>query len=530
MKKLSEKKKRWIQRTVANDRSYKYILYNRFFVLLVAGLLQIVGYGALLYAFAYHSTIGVAVQAAVEILKIVFVLQIINDAQRPSSKLNWIILILLFPIFGVPMYLFNGAGKPTKRMRNKVAKSKEEVFSAWEGFYGKREILSPSSRAEAITHYLEKVTCYPIYHSGDVQYYPSGEAAFEDMLATLKDAKEFILLEYFIIAHGKMWGEILKILLEKAENGVKTYIIYDDFGCIMTLPPDYEKYLESLHPNIRCITFNDVVPIISLRMNNRDHRKMLVVDGKTAFTGGINLADEYIGEKRRFGYWKDSVLRVQGNPVNSFTAMFFYVWNAFSRDRVEIKEYLRAFEKEEKNNVCIQPYDDSPLDNISVGETVYADMIDRAKDYVWIFTPYLILDDFMRSSLCRASMRGVDVRIVTPGIPDKKVTYRLTRANYDLLMRAGVKIYEYTPGFLHAKSVLIDDECAVVGTINFDYRSLYHHFENAVYFSNCGAVDNLKRDYEEVFSVSRLCMKKNTKRRFFARLMDEILRVFETMF
>ena len=529
MKKLSEKKKKWIQRTVANDRSYKYILYNRFFVLLFSVILQLVGYGVVLYAFAYDSTIGVAVQTAVEVLKILFILQIINDAQRPSSKLNWIILILLFPVFGVPMYLFNGAGKPTKRMKRRVAKAKEEVFLEWGNFYGQREIPPPSSRAEAITHYLEKVSSYPVYHGGDLQYYPSGEAAFGDILDTLKSAKKFILIEYFIIAHGKMWSEILKILLEKAENGVKTYIIYDDFGCMMTLPPEYEKYLESLHPNIKCMTFNDVVPIFSLRMNNRDHRKMLVVDGKTAFTGGINLADEYIGEKRRFGYWKDSVLRVKGNPVNSFTAMFFYIWNAFRHDKVEIKEYLQTFEKEEKC-VCIQPYDDSPLDNISVGETVYVDMIDRAKDYVWIFTPYLILDDFIRSSLCRAAMRGVDVRIVTPGIPDKKITYRLTRANYDILMRAGVKIYEYTPGFLHAKSMLIDDECAVVGTINLDYRSVYHHFENAVYFSNCKALNDLKRDCEEVFSVSKLCLKENTKRRFLGRLTDGILRVFETMF
>lgn len=529
MKQLSKRKKRWIERTVANNRSYKHILYNRFFIFLTAVCLQLVGYAVLLYAFAYNSAIGVTVQTLVGVCEIFIVLKILNDHQRPSSKLSWIILILLFPIFGVPMYVFNGSGKPIKRMQQCVAKSKEEVFSCCKEVYGKREDAPSKTREETTNFYLEKVADYPAYHGGEVQYYSSGEAVFPDMLYALRCAKKFILLEYFIIAHGKMWSEILNIILQKAEEGVKTYIIYDDFGCMMTLPPDYEKYLQSLHKNIRCMTFNDVVPFFSLRMNNRDHRKMMVIDGKIAFTGGINLADEYIAEKRRFGYWKDSVLRVEGDAVNSFTAMFFYLWNAFRKDKVNVSEYLLPLSGE-KTDICIQAYDDSPLDGISVGETVYVDIIERAANYVWIFTPYLILDDFMRSALCRAAMRGVDVRIVTPGIPDKKITYRLTRANYDILMRAGVKIYEYTPGFIHAKSMVSDDQCAVVGTINLDYRSLYYHFENAVYFSSCGAVGELKRDCEEVFSVSQLCTRQNCKRTLLGRCVDNVLRVFETMF
>ncbi|MBQ4053340.1 MAG: cardiolipin synthase, partial [Clostridia bacterium] len=346
---------------------------------------------------------------------------------------------------------------------------------------------------------------------------------------------KFILIVYFIIAHGKMWKEILTILLEKAELGVQIRIIYDDFGCMVTLPPKYDRYLESLHPNVRCMTFNNVIPFFAVHMNNRDHRKIMVIDGKVAFTGGVNLADEYIAEKERFGYWKDSGVRITGGAVASFTKMFFDIWNAFRRDKETLESYLLPIEEGtmyavNKDGAIIQPYDDSPLDGISVGESVYIDIIQRASRYVYIFTPYLVLDDHMRAALVQAAARGVDVRIVTPGIPDKKITFRLTRANYDLLMKVGIKIYEYTPGFIHAKSIVADDNCAVVGTINFDYRSLYHHFENAVYLSGCDAILDVKRDCEETFAVSKLCTEKDLRRTLVGRFFDSLLRVFETLF
>ena len=299
---------------------------------------------------------------------------------------------------------------------------------------------------------------------------------------------------------------------------------------MMSLPPKYGAYLESLHENIRAMSFNSVVPILAVRMNNRDHRKILVIDGKVAFTGGINIADEYINEKSRFGYWKDSALKITGSAVGSFTQMFFYLWNAFYKRKEDIKEYLLPVENEKcGGQVRVQPYDDSPLDNIRVGESVYMNLINRAKKSLYIFTPYLILDDYMRAALCQAALRGVEVRIVTPAVPDKKLIFRMTRANYGILLKAGVKIYEYTPGFIHAKSMLCDEETAVVGTINLDYRSLYFHFENAVYFSGCEAVKDLKRDCEATFEVSKQCTAENTKRNVFGRLIDALLRVFETL-
>ena len=532
MKRLSERKKRWIERTVANDRSYKAFLYNRFFTFLCLVLCQLVAFGGLIYLLVYHSKIALLLQSALFLFEIVIVLSIINHHDRPSSRLNWIILILVAPVFGVPMYAMNGRGRPTRKMNGKINAAKAEIEKTLEETYGKEQAFQPKTRGEAVSRYLSLVAQYPVFHSGTVEYYPSGDKMFSDMLAEIERAEKYILVEYFIIAHGVMWSSIKEALLKKAMQGVQVRIIYDDFGCMMTLPPHYEKYMESLHENVKCMAFNAVVPLLAVRLNHRDHRKMLVIDGKVAFTGGVNLADEYIGQKQRFGHWKDTGLKITGESVRSFVKSFFYLWNAFRKDKEDIKNYLPPIEppsRAEKIDFCVQPYDDSPLDRLSTGEAVYLDLINRASKYVWIFTPYLILDDILRAALCQAAMRGVDVRIVTPGIPDKAAVYRLTRANYSLLMKAGVRIYEYSPGFIHAKSMLCDDECAVVGTINLDYRSLYHHFENAVYFSGCEAVGDLKQDYEETFALSQERTIENTKRSLLGRWMDAVICVFETL-
>ncbi len=534
MKKLSDKKKRWIERTVSNDRSNKRFLYNRFYLFAFLVLLQLAAFALLLYLFFFDSKLGVAVQGIVGIVELICVLYIINKHDRPSTKLNWILLILLLPIFGVSLYLHCGEGRPTAKMKKKIDGAEEALLRRELELYGAPPAVIPQSRAEGITRYLQD-TRYPAYRRGSVTYYDSGEKAFVALKEELKSAKKYILLEYFIVAHGKMWGQILEILLKKAEEGVQIRIIYDDFGCMTTLPPDYDRYLESLNGNIRALSFNEVVPLFAVRMNNRDHRKMTVVDGRVAFTGGVNLADEYIGEKRRFGHWKDSAIKVTGGATRSFVRTFLQLWNAFRKDAEDIENYVDealnedTLPKEEGEAFVIQPYASSPLDRQSVSERVYVDIINRASKYAYIFTPYLLPDEAIRSALCRAAERGVDVRVVTPGVPDKKMTYRLTRANYGILLESGVKIYEYTPGFLHAKSIVCDDECAVVGTVNFDYRSLYLHFENAVYFTQKEGIAALKRDCEETFALSKRCTKENTKRSFVGGVVDSVLRVFETL-
>ena len=332
--------------------------------------------------------------------------------------------------------------------------------------------------------------------------------------------------------------------MKKAQEGVAVRLIFDNAGCLKSLPPKYDKYVESLHPNIKCYTFNPISPVFTVRINNRDHRKQIIVDGETAFTGGINLADEYVGDIIRFGEWKDSGLQLTGSAVNTFTMMFFNVWNAFRADKDDVSAFynssytslqtagtLQKAGAAPKNAAAfMQPYDDSPLDKENVGATVYLDVINRAKRYLWIYTPYLVLDDRMRTALCSAAKRGVDVRVVVPGIPDKKLTYRLTKANFPPLFKAGVKLYVYTPGFIHAKSMLSDDRFAVVGTINLDYRSLYLNFENAVYFSDCAVADELKKDCLTTFPKCREVNEKDFKKGWLGSLVDSLLRVFETLF
>ncbi len=532
MKKLSKRKKNWIERTIVNDRSNKRFLYNRFYLFALLVILQLAVSIYWLSLFTYNSQWGVTIQLVLAILAVISVLHIINNNDRPSTKLNWILVILMFPVFGVPFYILYGGETPIRKMKKKFFNATIENNRRMVEKFGVEKIEQPNARADGISYYLYTQVGYPAYTDGDIDYYKSGEEMFPVIKEELKKAEKFILLEYFIIAPGKMWGEILKILLQKAAQGVQIRIIYDDFGCMTTLPPDYERYLESLHENIRALSFNQVVPVFDLRMNNRDHRKIIVVDGKVAFTGGINLADEYIGEKRRFGYWKDSGVRVVGGAVTSFTRMFFNLWNGFRKDKEDIGEYVQLTPTEIPSageRKLIQPYDDSPLDKKAVAEHVYMDIINRAVKYIYIFTPYLLPGDTLRHTLIQAAERGVDVRIVTPGIPDKKAIYRLTRGNYGALLEAGIKIYEYAPGFIHSKSIVCDGECAVVGTINFDYRSLYMHFEDGVYFAGCEAVADLERDCEETFLVSKLCTKENTKRGVIGRLVDSVLRVFESL-
>lgn len=529
MKGVSNRKKRWIERTITKERRGKLWLYNRFFIYLLLVITQIIVLIFLLYSILYKTRLAVVTELVLDVLKLAALLYLLRRNDRPKMKTGWVLMILLLPVLGVPAYLLYGEGRPTRSFHKKLRAAQLEVDEKMEAFYKTGEEEKVVEDNDALSAYLAKQAGYPVFHDGKINYFSDGESMFERMKVELGKAEKYILLEYFIIAHGKMWNEILKILLQKAEQGVKIRIIYDDFGCMMTLPPKYEQYLESLHENIRCMTFNDVVPFFSVRMNNRDHRKILVVDGRTAFTGGVNIADEYIHEKARFGRWKDTGVQVTGSCVRSFVRMFFSIWNAFYPDKEDVTQYLPKEMDNPREEMFLQPYDDSPFDGKTVGETAYLDVIQRAVNYVYIFTPYLLMDDAMQHALCMAAQRGVDVRIVTPGIPDKKTVYRLTRANYPVLLQSGVKIYEYTPGFIHAKSILADDVRAIVGTINFDYRSLYYHYENALYFSEKTALNALKTDYEETFSVCKQCTKENSKRGVLGRFADTLLRIFETL-
>ena len=345
------------------------------------------------------------------------------------------------------------------------------------------------------------------------------------MLKELKNAKKFIFLEYFIIKNGTMWSEILKILEEKAKEGLDVRLIYDDMGCIALLPTSYPKQMEE--KGIKCIAFNKLNPFLGVIMNNRDHRKMMIIDGKTVFSGGMNLADEYINLEHSYGKWKDNGIKITGEAVWNFTIMFLNMWNSYRKDDEDYKKYKYDFSKEnlEQNGYTI-PYGETPLDNEIVGENVYLNIINQAQKYVYIMTPYLIIDTDMINSLILAAKRGVDVRIVVPGIPDKKIVYSLTTSYFETLIKNGVKIYKYTPGFVHSKVFVSDDNIATVGTINLDYRSLYLHFECGVFMQDVEEIKDVKKDLVDTIEESHFVSKKEAMPKLLKSVWQAVLRLF----
>lgn len=463
-----------------------------------------------------------AIQTVLRILSLVAILFVIKSDMNPSYKIGWILLIAVLPILGGLMYVFFGNKRPTKNMREMLRAQLEKSAE----YLGTQESITGEldGGAAGLFKYLEGSAGYPTAKNTTVRYYRVGEEMYADLLPELEKAEKFIFLEYFIIRPGEMWDGVLEILKRKAAAGVDVRIIYDDMGCIDILPANYNATLEGW--GIRTMAFNRFVPAVSLVMNNRDHRKITVIDGKVGFTGGINISDEYINAKERFGHWKDTGLMLKGPGVFNLTLMFLEMWNAFNKDGDNYADFIpSAFEeKGDGSDGYVLSFSDSPLDNESVGESVYTDMLYQAKDYIYITTPYLAIDSELQSALCMAAKRGVDVRMITPGIPDKKLVYRLTRSYYPTLLRAGVKIYEYTPGFIHAKSFVCDDKLCVVGTINMDYRSLYLHFECGTLMYNNPEIKQIKKDDLDTMEKCRKVELSDMKTNFLGELLDSFLR------
>lgn len=460
------------------------------------------------------------------VVSLLAVLWIINRGENPAYQMAWVIFILVFPLLGGLFYLFVGNKQPSKKMRRRLEEEQERTKGALSQDEDVLEkIRQRDPRMKGQFAYMSKTCGFPVHSNTRAFYYSLGDELFPKLLEELKKAEHFIFMEYFIVEKGRMWNSILEILEEKAKAGLDVRFLYDDLGSVSLLPPGYAQQLEAR--GIRCMAFNPFVPFWSLVMNNRDHRKITVIDGHTVFSGGINLADEYINEKRRFGHWKDTGFMLKGEAVWNYTVMFLQMWNAFRRTDVSYEAFRPNcyHPKPFESDGFVQPYGDSPLDDEIAAENVYLNILNQARDYVYIFTPYLIIDHEMDTALCLAAKRGVDVRIVTPGIPDKKVIFQLTRSYYPSLLKAGVRIYEYTPGFLHAKSYVCDDETAVVGTINMDFRSLYLHFECGTLFYQNSIVKDVKRDSLRTIEQSREIQLKDTRQGFFGGLFCAVLRV-----
>lgn len=463
-----------------------------------------------------------AIQTVLRILSLVAILFVIKSDMNPSYKIGWVLLIAVLPILGGLMYVIFGNKRPTKYMREMLRAQLEKSAE----YLGTQESITGEldGGAAGLFKYLEGSAGYPTAKNTTVRYYRVGEEMYADLLPELEKAEKFIFLEYFIIRPGEMWDGVLEILKRKAAAGVDVRIIYDDMGCIDILPANYNATLEGW--GIRTMAFNRFVPAVSLVMNNRDHRKITVIDGKVGFTGGINISDEYINVKERFGHWKDTGLMLKGPGVFNLTLMFLEMWNAFNKDGDGYAEFIPDSFDEcgSADDGYVLSFSDSPLDNESVGESVYTDMLYQAKDYIYITTPYLAIDSELQTALCMAAKRGVDVRMITPGIPDKKLVYRLTRSYYPTLLRAGVKIYEYTPGFIHAKSFVCDDKLCVVGTINMDYRSLYLHFECGTLMYNNPEIKQVKKDDLDTMEKCRKVELSDMKTNFLGELFDSFLR------
>ncbi|ONI44309.1 cardiolipin synthase [Candidatus Epulonipiscioides gigas] len=503
--------------------NYKKIIYNRLVLTALITAIQLVIFLALFYKFI---EISIFITSILYMLSILFTIYLVGNNQPAAYKITWIFIIHILPSLGIILFLLWGEKVPAKKLNDKINISVGEIQNFLKDDNEiNDQLYSENQRVYGTAKYLKEATHYPIFNGTDVKYFPLGENYFQDMLEALEQAEKFIFMEYFIITEGHMWGAILKSLLEKAEKGVKIYIMYDDMGCLTTLPWQYREYLENVHPNIKCVVFNRISPIVGLVANNRDHRKILVVDGKIGFTGGINLADEYINEKVRFGHWKDTGIKLDGPAVWGLTCLFIEMWNATSNIHLNPADY-KVKTSYHENSGFVQPFGDNPLDDVTVGQNVYVDLINQAKESIYIMTPYLILDDITKNAIILAARRGVNVNILTPGIPDKKMVFRITRTNYIQLLEAGANIYEYTDGFLHAKSIVVDNEIAMIGTINLDYRSLYLNFECGVFMYNNPAINELEQDKIETLSKSKKIQLSDVKSGMIGSAIDGVLMVF----
>ncbi len=436
------------------------------------------------------------------VFTLVMVIYLLNSGMNPTAKITWLIVVMLLPVFGVLLFLYTrsdlGHRALKKRVNHIISDTKERIPQEEAVLQRLRE---ENKGAASLAYYIARSGCHPVYDRTAATYFPLGEDKFEEMLKQLEAAEHFIFMEYFIVDEGIMWGRVLEILAAKAAVGVDVRFMYDGSCEFALLPHDYPRRLRKL--GIKCKVFAPVSPFVSTHYNYRDHRKILVIDGHTAFNGGVNLADEYINQKAKFGHWKDTAVMLKGEAVKSFTLMFLQMWEIDEPEEESARFLSFPAAPEEEAGGYVIPYGDCPLDNEKLGERVYMDILNRSQEYVHIMTPYLILDGEMETALKFAAERGVEVAVLLPGIPDKAIPYALAKTHYKSLLESGVKIYEYTPGFIHAKVFVSDDREAVVGTINLDYRSLYHHFECATYLYGADCISGIEADFQATAAKCR---------------------------
>jgi cardiolipin synthase len=500
-------------------------IFGRFSIIALAVILQVTLFiGAMFYLENIYFIIKV-----VFIIIAILVLFSLTVRQMPlEAKLTWTAIVIALPLFGSICYLMFSRNVIPLYQKKIYQRQKDKIdsFHKLGEDYQKQldENVEPIYQGQL--NYLYNIVGNKAFFHTKCKFYPNGESFFADYLNTLKSAEHFILMEYFIVAKGEIFDQILQILKEKIAQGVEIYLLYDDVGSIKYLKSNFARKMTKL--GIKCYKFNRFIPIASSIHNNRDHRKITIVDGKVAYTGGINIADEYANITHPYGYWKDTGVQIQGEAVDEFTVMFFSSLELIIKKDINFEPYLKHYEDFSVNGVVV-PYGDGPrpLYDAYIAENVYLNMINTAQKSIYITTPYLICDELIKNALCNAALRGIDVRIYTPHIPDKKAIFMITRSNYRLLLKNKVKIYEYEEGFLHAKQFLVDDKIGIVGTINLDYRSLVHHFENAVWFNTPGAIKQLSADFE--YLANHSIDMKDFSQNPLAYFICKVLEIFQPL-
>ena len=505
------------------------VLTSRFAIISFLIIVQFTLFALSLYYFEVYSAY---VHMFAVVLSYLLILRILNKDELSTYKIPWLIIILVFPLAGSFAYLMFGSVRLPKALIRKIQSDHDKLINCVnkdDNIYDK--LKEEDELAYGQAKYISSASKNYIYNNSEIKYFSIGEDMFEAMIEDLKEAKKYIFLEFFIISEGKMWESIFEILKEKAKSGVEVRVMYDDVGSIKYLKKGFKKELEK--EGIRCVCFNPFRPIASNIHNNRDHRKIVVIDGEIAYTGGINIADEYINEVNRFGHWKDSGIRIRGESVSNSISMFLRSWNlyAINKDKDYSLYFLKDYQKYDNAGYSLMFGDGpKPIDNEYIGENVYLNIINQAKKNVYIMTPYFVVDHTMVNALTNASLRGVDVRIIVPHIPDKKIVFMITRSYYFQLLKKGVKVYEYTPGFVHSKLVLCDDEIAVNGTINFDYRSFVHHFECACWMYKVPCISEMYEDYKNTIDKSEEIKIENLKKgNLIKRIFLAFLRFFSPL-
>ncbi|MCF0260655.1 MAG: cardiolipin synthase, partial [Erysipelotrichaceae bacterium] len=455
---------------------------------------------------------------------------IINDRYDPTAKMTWLVIISLIPIVGVLFYwtITNDFGhRRFKKKLTRMTENSRQLLQQDPETLLKLKLENPA--VASLAHYASSINSHPVFDETELTYYPSGRKMWEALLEELEQAEEYIFMEYFIIGEGYMWGKILDILERKAQEGVEVRLMYDGSCAFTTLPYTYDKKVREL--GIKCKMFSKIVPFLRTTYNYRDHRKIAVIDGQTAFTGGINMADEYIGETIVYGHWKDSGIMVKGRAVQSFKLMFLQMWNA-EEAKEDFGSYMESSpEPAPDAQGYAMPYGENPLLSDKLARNVYIDMLNRAQNYVHIITPYLVLDGDLEAAFQLCARRGVDVKLIIPGIPDKFIPYAMAKSHYEFLIENGIQIYEYDPGFAHSKTIVCDGREAVVGTINFDYRSLYHHFECGVFMLDSPAVADVEQDFQDTLRrCTNITLEKAKSRHPGYKITGWIMKIFAPLF